>query len=140
MQTHRRFDRSNVSRHFAVFLFHSPTIGVFGYTFSSRTTTPQFTAAEQTEIDKFLAENAEFGGDVKAVNEDGITLLHRATLFGSSIAVVKFLISKGADVNAKEEDGYTPLHFAAVEGYTENAKFLVSKGADVNAKTNAGYT
>ena len=93
----------------------------------------QFTAAEQSEIDKFLNVH---GTDVKKrVGEDGGTLLHLAAEDkDASLALVKYLISQGADVHAKSYGGSTPLHWAAYSGNVESARLLVSKGADVNAK------
>lgn len=122
-----------------------------------------FTAEEQAEIDSFLAG---YGNDMKTVDDEGKTLLHTAAVIGS-VAVTKFLVSKGMDVNAKDIDGATPLYdtwkAALAEvlisngadvnmkdniGDTplhdvrdiETARFLISKGADVNANNNYGYT
>jgi hypothetical protein len=92
----------------------------------------QFTAEERAEIEKFCANN---GSDVKAVDKDGKTLLHKAVVNGNIVAV-KFLVARGADVHAKAKDDFTPLHFTLVasERDVEIAQFLVSKGADINAK------
>jgi ankyrin repeat protein len=94
----------------------------------------QFTATEQAEIDNFCVEH---GKDVKAVDEDGGTLLHVAMWNGSSIAVVQFLISNGADVNAKENRfDKTPLHYAVGKSAPNVGvvELLLASGADVNAK------
>ncbi|MCL2742367.1 MAG: ankyrin repeat domain-containing protein [Planctomycetaceae bacterium] len=97
----------------------------------------QFTAEEQAEIDGFCKR---YGSDVKMVDKEGYTLLHKAATYGNNV-VVKFLVLKGADVNEKVQDDWTPLHAAALgKGNIEVAKFLVSKGAEVNAKTTDGYT
>ena len=98
----------------------------------------QFTAEEQTEIDKFCAK---YGSNVEKVDINGYTLLHTAVTHWN-IAVAKFLVLKGADINAKEQsDDWTPLHAAALgKGNIEVVKFLVSQGADVNAETKDGYT
>jgi len=98
-----------------------------------------FTAREQAEIDKFCAEH---GNDVKAVDQDGNTLLHLAAgKENIDVAVVKFIVSRGIDVNVKRVGyGDTPLYDAAFKGNVEIAKFLVSRGANVNARNNAGET
>jgi Tol biopolymer transport system component len=106
----------------------------------------RFTAAEQVEIDRFLAKYAEYKGDVKAVDEYGRTLLHCwASMFiFNDVAVAKYLVSKGADVNAKDKGGSTPLHNAVFEETINECvdvvEFLISKGADVNAKDKDGRT
>ena len=64
-----------------------------------------FTAAEQVEIDKFIAKH---GNDVKAVNERDETLLHLA-VNEKRMAVVKFLVAEGANVDARNTYGETPL-------------------------------
>jgi len=92
------------------------------------------TATEQTEIDRFLALYAkEYGTDVKAVDKEGETLLHKAVAKWD-VAVVKYLVFKGASVNAKAKFGWTPLHEAAERGNSEIVEFLVSEGANFNAK------
>ena len=107
-----------------------------------------FTDAEQAEIDKFCEE---YGSDGKAVDEDGKTLLHKATGWDMekktywNNAVAKFLVSIGADVNAVDQLGMSPLHYAAYYGCLEVvslevAKFLVTEGANVNAKNNKGQS
>ena len=101
----------------------------------------QLTAAEQAEIDRFLAE---YGRDVKAVDEDGWTLLHRAVMHGYGIATVKYLVAQGADVNAKDKNGLAPLHMVPkmpigeIAKRVEIAKYLVSAGANPNAKNKWG--
>ena len=85
-----------------------------------------------------------YGSDVKAVDNDGKTLLHKVAK--RDVAVAKFLISRGANVNAENEKGWTPLHSVAAETTPTNrgdvavVKLLVSAGANMNAKTNDGMT
>ena len=90
-------------------------------------------SASKQEIDRFLAEYAgQYGTDVKAVDSNGETLLHKAAAKWD-IAVVKYLISKGADVSASDKNGNTPLYVAVSRENLEIAQFLVSKGADPNS-------
>jgi hypothetical protein len=98
---------------------------------SARTTEEQFTAAEQSQIDKFLAK---INGNIRAVRPDGSTTLHVALLQGEPAVVVRFLISKGVGINAKDGGGITPLHLVVERGNVELARLLVSNGANVNAK------
>jgi len=53
----------------------------------------------------------EFGADVDAANNVGLTALHGAA-FGGLDEVIRFLVQKGANVNAKDASGQTPLHKA----------------------------
>ena len=82
-----------------------------------------FTATERAEIDKFLTKHKSFGGDVKAVNQKGDTLLHIATFDNWDVAVVKYLVSEGADVHAKGAFGSTPLHYATRNTEVVNSTF-----------------
>jgi ankyrin repeat protein len=81
----------------------------------------------------------QWGSDVRAVNKNGMTLLHDAAAL-NLIGVAKFLVSKGANVNVQGMDNLTPLMVAVVQGSIEVAKFLISVGADVNAKHITGGT
>jgi len=96
----------------------------------------QFSAIEQAEIDKFVAEH---GNDVRTIDEKGETLLHKAVEQGS-VVIVKYLVSRGANVNAKASNGWTALQRAALGGNLEIAEFLVAKGADVDTKDNNDWT
>ncbi|MCL2709401.1 MAG: hypothetical protein FWE95_00840 [Planctomycetaceae bacterium] len=62
-----------------------------------------FTAEEQAAIERFVTKH---GTDVKAADENGKTLLHKAVTDNAGVAVFKFLVSEGADVHAKDSDGY----------------------------------
>ena len=88
---------------------------------------------EHSEVGRFCVE---YGTDITALDENGMTLLHTAAELGK-IEVVKFFVSKGADVCSKSEEGLTPLHFAA---NVEVAQALFSAGAAVNVKDNDGCT
>jgi hypothetical protein len=110
-------------------------VGGIGWAVISGSNT--FTAAEQAEIDRFVAE---YGDDVKRVRANGLTLLHAAAIGGYDVAVSRYLVSKGADVNAKCNDGSTPLYVAILAENADIIRFLVSKRADVNTKNKDGVT
>jgi len=95
-----------------------------------------FIPAEQAEIDKFVAE---FGKDVKAKDDKGNTLLHKAAKQGN-VVVVKYLVSQGADVNVKGDDDAAVLFDAAWDNRVDMAKFFISQGVDVNARDDRGLT
>lgn len=92
----------------------------------------QFTAAEQTEIERFLGE---YGNDLQATRSvdsvTDITMLHNAAQYGT-LAVVKYLVSQGLSVHARDSKRSTPLNYATKSLNVEIAEFLISKGADVN--------
>ena len=61
------------------------------------------------------------GGDIKAANADGQTVLHAAAGRGGAVAgLVQFLVDNGADVHAKNKRGQTPLEVATGKDDTAN--------------------
>jgi len=121
----------------------------------------QFTPAEQAEVDKFLEQ---YGRELKLIDEDGNTLLHKAMDVVSpnernvsertvwDIAVAQYLVASGLNVNAQNNRGDTPLHVAVdAQGRivapspqetrypaVEKIVWLIRNGADVNVKNNPG--
>ena len=83
------------------------------------------------------------GADSNARDEDGMTVLHRATHCGCNGSVVAALLANGADPAARHDqwDGWTPLHFAAEGGVGATAvTTLLVAGADVMALATDGRT
>lgn len=77
------------------------------------------------------------GANVRALNENGVSVLHFAAMSGDS-AMVMALIKAGADVNAGEPAwGHTPLMVAADRGRAAVVRALLKSGADarITAKT-----
>ncbi|KAK2024949.1 ankyrin, partial [Colletotrichum zoysiae] len=58
-----------------------------------------------TNIVRLLLEN---GADISALDMEGATALHLASLAGHT-EVVELLCAKGADVTAVNQEGSTPL-------------------------------
>lgn len=89
-----------------------------------------------------IAENA---------NINGLTPLHRASLFGN-LEIIKELIKYQANINEKDACGWTPLHHATYNGHLEIVEELIkhqvltdSSGlklslANINEQTNFGST
>lgn len=70
--------------------------------------------------------------------EDGRTLLTRAS-FGAPLPYIKFLVEDlGADVNIADRDMITPLMEAAASENYEVIKYLIDKGANVNVQNKLG--
>jgi len=64
---------------------------------------------------------------VNAKDEDGVTPLHEAALWGHN-EVAELLIANGADVNAKTDDDQTPLDNAIKYKRTETTDLLRKHG------------
>jgi hypothetical protein len=69
------------------------------------------------------------GGDVKAKDENGSTVLLWAVEGGCSASSVKALLKAGADPNARANGGATPLMFAELYQRTELEAILKKAGA-----------
>lgn len=84
------------------------------------------------------------GIDVNAMDDHGLTALHRAVWVGHQ-GMVRVLIESGADINAKRVVGevgnaWAPLHLAAVNDRVECARLLLEAGADPDPKDEYGQT
>ena len=75
--------------------------------------------------------------DLEAVDDRGLTALHKAAAVSSSsqIAIMNLLIGAGAKVDSKDDLGSTPLHHAAWHGCDEAALFLLRYIANPLQKT-----
>ena len=104
---------------------------------------------EQTEVIDYLISK---GGDPNAVDNSGVTPLHRAVR-RRSVAAVHALLKGGADVRQPNKSGSTPLHLAvqttgasgissdeAREAQAEIIKLLLKRGAKPTAKDAKGKT
>jgi ankyrin repeat protein len=80
------------------------------------------------------------GADIKAKDNEGNTVLHYLSLYGSDIPTLKILINNGADVNAKNADANTPLHVAGEYGEKDVFMALMVHGANPQNKNRSGKT
>lgn len=74
-----------------------------------------------------------YGADVNAKDEGGLTPLHNAASYGHTEAV-KVLLSHGAKVNSEDNWAFTPLHEAASKGREEVSFILLDHLANPNHK------
>ena len=80
------------------------------------------------------------GADPQAVNNEGLTPLHRGAVNGNPV-VTAHLLAAGADPNALDNEGYTPLHHSAAGGASGRViARLLAAGADPLAESNDGRT
>ena len=116
----------------------------------------QFTIEERAYFNWFCAK---YGDAVKAVDEEGRTLLHHVVWL-EGVESVRLLVLQGANVNARDRSGDTPLHRILAFHYEilheyeldeidkqhiireniEVIKFLVSAGADIHVEDKSGHT
>jgi ankyrin repeat protein len=119
-----------------------------------RGVTPLLSAADSRHDDpsaqlKIMEALVRAGADVRAVNEDGVTALHRAVR-ARSVSAVAFLIDAGADVNARDRGrGSTPLRRAVnntgaggtagrIDAALQIAEMLLRHGASANDRDKQG--
>jgi ankyrin repeat protein len=81
----------------------------------------------------------QHGADVQAVNQLGLTALHRAAL-ANKPETIPLLLEHGADVNTSAVDGITPMGYAARNASALTVQLLVAAGADLIAVAAEGTT
>ena len=83
--------------------------------------------------------------DVNSVNDDGLTGLMFAAIYGK-LALAKTMLDVNADptIRAKKKSNNTALHFACYNGDVDDnleiARLLIKYGAQVRAKRDDGFT
>jgi ankyrin repeat protein len=77
--------------------------------------------------------------NVKARNNRGETLVHKAAIL-NRMNILKYLVDeKHIDVNIRDEwDNMTALHFAAIGNHYESCKYLIEHGANTRWRDNTG--
>ena len=82
---------------------------------------------------KYIIDYYRAGFDIKAVDDKGETLLHKASR-NDYFEVVDLLVKLGLDVNARNNYRETPLHLAVQFKNSQVADKLLFEGANVNAQ------
>ena len=78
--------------------------------------------------------------DVKIIDNDGATLLHKAAWGNLPELANVLLLEHNMDIDSKDYAGRTALHVAAYQGNTRILKYLLEHAANVNAVDNEGRT
>jgi cytohesin len=86
-----------------------------------------------------LAGDGNGGADVLRTNAQGVSVLHKACMFGQ-LAITKKLCDVGGDMAAQDSVGETPMHYAAKSGFPAIVKYLIEKGAPIDVANSAGMT
>lgn len=65
----------------------------------------------------------EYGADVNATNNHGVTPLHLAASDGNADAIIRFL-EYGVDIHVRDKNHKTPIQIACEAGHDECVKIL----------------
>lgn len=95
-------------------------------------------AVSRNDVDEVTTLLSD-GVSPDSCNEEGLTALHQACLWGWE-DLAGLLLSRGASVNARDSGLWTPLHAACAQGFTEVVRLLVPRGADLLALSEDGET
>ena len=83
------------------------------------------------------------GGDIKATNHQGQTVLHVAFSHGFDPEILEKILAARPDVNAQDRDGLTPLHVVAMADGMDKidpVRMLLAAGANPNLRDKQGRT
>lgn len=78
-------------------------------------------------------------GDVNAINERGMSLLHSAIVF-NNVEAFNILLENFIDINIKDNHGDTPAHYCVINNRLGFLKTLIKKGVDLSIKNNDGQS
>lgn len=88
---------------------------------------------------QLVAKLVYLGSWVNAVDDEGCTPLHMATVYGNA-EIVKILLRCGAFLNAQDNEGESPLHYAVRENNLNMVHLLISEGISINCQNEDGET
>ncbi len=94
---------------------------------------------ENNILEIVMGRFVKHGADVNAVDDQGLTPLHKAAIRNDLMAI-KYLINHGATINAQSKNKRTPLHCAAASCNIRSTKMLLERGADFTMLDEEGLT
>lgn len=80
------------------------------------------------EITDYLIQK---GADINAVNNNGDTVIHFATIRGN-LAIVKYAYEHGGDIDQKNKVGNCAIIFAVVNNYQNIVEYLLEQNAEID--------
>ncbi len=81
------------------------------------------------------------GADVSFVNEDGVSVLDEAVIFGDLEILAYLADEKCLDITTtKRKSGFTPFMQSCCYGNLDVAEFILSRGGDAHVKDNTGMS
>ncbi len=99
--------------------------------------TPIFIAAANHSSLHLVKALKAAGANLKAVDNDGNTVIHAAAASGC-IETMQMLLDDGTDINSKNHFGATPFHSAVASGHIQAMKFLLEAKANINVRDHKG--
>ncbi|XP_020574166.1 ankyrin repeat domain-containing protein, chloroplastic [Phalaenopsis equestris] len=111
-----------------------PNLGVA----TSRKWLPLHTLASSGEfylLDLLLKHSV----DINAVDEDGLTAIHKAIL-SKKHAITSYLLRNSANPFVRDMDGATLMHYAVLAASSDCIKILMLYNVDINLADNDGWT
>ena len=99
--------------------------------------TPFLAAADRGHL-TILKFFKEINADIRATNNKGDNVLHRASFGKADTACIQWILDQGFSTEEKDSGGYTPVLNSAYSGRLELLKFFKEINADIRATNNKG--
>ena len=100
--------------------------------------TPLIVAASRGRLG-LICELVACGANIEAENDNGVTAVGRAALYGH-YACMEYLIIKRCNIDAVDKKKWTPLMYAAACQNFDCFELLMKRGAKINLRNSGGDT